>query len=222
MDRSEMAYDDFASLLTTRLRHVRAANPDQQRILTERAWDLVQRKIPWSVVLAATRASANELGIEDLSDPGLSAPALSDPSVIEADGESVAPGGALAGREDAEAAPLRLPPAFEGPPDAFSRIDPRDLAQLPPPPLRREAGRFEREQLSANTRQAIRMGRQARRWHEIRKMRNVLMNIDQGYLKRMLGAESDALNQEINALLRSWAPLVREQQHGGRPTRRRR
>jgi len=48
------------------------------------------------------------------------------------------------------------------------------------------------------------------------------MNIDQGYLKRMLGAESDTLNQEINALLRSWAPLVRERQQSGRGARRRR
>jgi hypothetical protein len=113
----------------------------------------------------------------------------------------------------------RWPARGSGVPAIEPALDPRDLAAGPHPPIPHE--NYERDRLSANTRHALRLARHARRWHEIRKMRNVLMNIDQGHLQRILGSESEILSQEINALLRSWAPLVRDRQHG-KLTRRRR
>ncbi|HET6382071.1 MAG TPA: hypothetical protein VFJ58_01660 [Armatimonadota bacterium] len=203
MNRKEMPYDEFVELLAIRLREMRDAPPEEQERLGRMAWRMTLRDVPWRVVLAAIRT---EFGAsrepEALHVELLSGAASSD---------TLKPSGYQSNRKSAEYPPER---PFE--------LDPRDLSPGTPPALRHEVGRYERERLSSNTRQAIRMARHARRWHEIRKMRSVLMNIDQGYLKRMLGAESDTLNQEINALLRSWAPLVRERQQSGRGARRRR
>ena len=199
-----MSVEALHELLVVRLKEVRMASPGVQDRLARRAWEMVQRDVPWYVVLSATRISAG---------PG------------QDDSGCQMPGGIASGEPEAEAVATtaedqtHLNDAGE---PARRQVDERDLAMEPAPPLRHEVGRYERERLSANTRQAIRMARHARRWHEIRKMRSVLMNIDQAYLKRMLGAESDTLNQEINTLLRSWAPLVRDRHAGGRDQRRHR
>lgn len=208
MDRKEMSQSDLRELLSIRLRKFRSLEEEEQERLGQRAWEMVQKDVEWPIVLAATRAACSALP-EDEDTPSLM-------------GHDRSPRhNAPAERDDAKADQFSQWSSNEQS-DRWAALSGGDLAATPPPPVRHEVGRYERERLSSNTRQAIRMARHARRWHEIRKMRNVLLNIDQAYLKRMLGTESDALSGEINALLRSWAPLVKDRQGGGRAGRRRR
>ena len=221
MDRKQMTCEELQGVLQVRLREMRALDEDEQKRLARTAWEMVQRGVPWHVILASTRGGATTPSLEIGAGAGLSEETASDLPATRGgtDGYSKIDTGTEdpgfrvddIGVEDiCRSGHVRPGPEQE------------DLALEPPPPLRHEVGRYERDRLAANTRQAIRMARHARRWHEIRKMRNVLLSIDQGYLKRMLGSESDSLNQEINALLRSWAPLVRDRPPASRGPRRRR
>ena len=250
MIQTQLTFDEFREMICVRLREVREAEPELQERLARRAWTMSRNGVPWPVVLACTRSgcmlafemlettpevvsndlppanesalpvSSEQHNLSEAASAETAAPMLNAMEAIEADGvdgdEASAPTEDLIEKLDEdEAGSAPGHSAY-----VMGHVDPQDLAREAPLPLRREVGRYERERLSSATRQAIRMAHHAKRWHEIRKMRNVLMGIDQAYLKRMLGDESEALSQEINALLRSWAPLVRERQ--GRPMRRRR
>lgn len=75
-------------------------------------------------------------------------------------------------------------------------------------PLARETRRAERERLLQFVTTAIRDARSARARHEVKRMRRVLMRIDQREVRRVLGREAEELCQQINAILRSTAALL--------------
>ena len=66
---------------------------------------------------------------------------------------------------------------------------------------RSEAKAREREQFSTNVRQLLREARAARQPHERKKMRRMLMGIDQQKLRRALGREGQELSEQIREIL---------------------
>lgn len=72
---------------------------------------------------------------------------------------------------------------------------------------RRERKREERERLFQHTQRLLREARQARGRHEVKKTRNMLLNLDQRELRRVLGADGDDLCRQINTWLRGTAPM---------------
>jgi len=71
--------------------------------------------------------------------------------------------------------------------------------------LPNEARRAGREQLLKATASLLQEARSAKNRHEIRKLRQELLRIDQGYLRRALGKPAEDLCHQINHLLRQWA-----------------
>ena len=66
---------------------------------------------------------------------------------------------------------------------------------------RSEAKAREREEFTANVRRMLREARSARQPHERKKMRRMLMGIDQQKLRRVLGREGQELSDEIREIL---------------------
>ncbi len=71
--------------------------------------------------------------------------------------------------------------------------------------LRREWKRLQRERLLVHTIGLVRRARGAKAHHEVKKMRNVLLKVDQRELRRVLGSEGDELSRQISVLLRAFA-----------------
>ncbi len=72
---------------------------------------------------------------------------------------------------------------------------------------RRERKREEREHLQVNVTQLLREARLSRGRHEIKKIRNMLLKLDQREVRRQLGGEGEELCRQINAWLRSTASM---------------
>jgi hypothetical protein len=72
---------------------------------------------------------------------------------------------------------------------------------------RREAKAREREALAARIRELLREARSARQPHERKRMRRMLLGVDQAKLRRSLGREGQRLVEEIQALLLQSADL---------------
>ncbi|MCC6443143.1 MAG: hypothetical protein IT210_06755 [Armatimonadetes bacterium] len=81
----------------------------------------------------------------------------------------------------------------------------RSRARRRSPP--NEVRRAGREHLHRATQSLLEEARRARSRHEIRKMRQALLKIDQSHLRRSLGKSAEELCFEINNLLRRWASL---------------
>jgi hypothetical protein len=66
---------------------------------------------------------------------------------------------------------------------------------------RRETKAREREELAQRIRGLLQEARSARQPHERKKMRRLLMGVDQARLRRTLGAEGDEMCEQISSLL---------------------
>jgi hypothetical protein len=72
---------------------------------------------------------------------------------------------------------------------------------------RKEAKSAEREALLQHTRRLIREAKAAKQPYERKKLRRVLMSIDQAYLRRVLGKDAVELCMQINEFLRDCRDL---------------
>lgn len=87
-------------------------------------------------------------------------------------------------------------------------VEAHALVEPPAHPAQRsERKREERERLHHHATLLLREARQARGRHEIKKMRNLLLKLDQRELRRVLGRSGDDLCRQINVWLRGTAPL---------------
>lgn len=87
---------------------------------------------------------------------------------------------------------------------------PAGVAGGPPAdmPVPREWKRLERERLHEHVVDLVRMSRSARGRHEVKKMRNRLLKLDQRELRRVLGADGEELCRQIGTLLRSFSSRI--------------
>lgn len=74
-------------------------------------------------------------------------------------------------------------------------------------PPRRERRREERERLHQYLVGLVRQARQARGRHEVKKIRSLLLRVDQREVRRSLGLEGEELCRQMNTWLRSAAPM---------------
>lgn len=71
----------------------------------------------------------------------------------------------------------------------------------------RETKREEREQFLESITSIISEARSVKSRHEIKKMRRVLLGIDQRCMRQVLGRDADEPLREIRQLLNEWAPI---------------
>jgi Xaa-Pro aminopeptidase len=77
------------------------------------------------------------------------------------------------------------------------------------PPRRpaREVKQVEREDFLESINSTLREARSVKGRHEIKKMRRILLGIDQRNMRQVLGRDAEEPIREIRTLLNDWAPL---------------